>query len=83
MPQSSSKNGQMLRAPVLSLYAGVLRVRSAELGEAERSEFLESMGASESGLDRLVESAYKLLGLITYFTAGVKEVRAWTRKRRR
>ncbi len=36
------------------------------------------MGVSDSGLDRLVASAYKLLGLITYFTAGVKEVRAWT-----
>jgi GTP-binding protein YchF len=57
---------------------GSIESEIAELSEAERSEFLESMGVSESGLDRLVESAYKLLGLITYFTAGVKEVRAWT-----
>ena len=57
---------------------GSIESEIAELSEAERAEFLESMGVEESGLDRLVESAYKLLGLITYFTAGVKEVRAWT-----
>jgi hypothetical protein len=57
---------------------GSIESEIAELTEAERSEFLESMGAGESGLDRLVASAYKLLGLITYFTAGVQEVRAWT-----
>ena len=53
-------------------------MRSQSYGEAERSEFLTSMGAAESGLDSLVASAYSLLGLITYFTAGKKEVRAWT-----
>ncbi len=57
---------------------GSIESEIAELGEAERSEFLESMGVAESGLDRLVASAHKLLGLITYFTAGEKEVRAWT-----
>ncbi len=57
---------------------GSIESEIAELSEAERSEFLESMGVSESGLDRLVASAHKLLGLITYFTAGKKEVRAWT-----
>ena len=44
----------------------------------ERKEFLKSVGFSEPGLNRLIRSAYKLLGLSTYFTAGVKEVRAWT-----
>lgn len=47
----------------------------------ERKEFLESMGAEEPGLNRLIREAYKLLGLFTYFTAGEKEVRAWTIKK--
>ena len=41
-------------------------------------EFLESLGLDEPGLNRLIRAAYELLGLQTYFTAGVKEVRAWT-----
>jgi GTP-binding protein YchF len=44
----------------------------------ERQEFLEAMGLSEPGVNKIITAAYKLLGLITYFTAGVKEVRAWT-----
>ena len=44
----------------------------------ERDEFIEEMGLSEPGVNRVIQSAYKLLNLITYFTAGVKEVRAWT-----
>lgn len=50
----------------------------AELDAEEREEFLADMGQEESGLDRVVHAGYKLLGLETYFTAGVKEVRAWT-----
>lgn len=46
--------------------------------EEEQQMFLQDLGLSESGMDRLIHSAYKLLDLITYFTAGVKEVRAWT-----
>ena len=49
-----------------------------QLDESERLAFLESMGLHEPGLDRVVRAGYKLLGLQTYFTAGVKEVRAWT-----
>ncbi|HEX7369913.1 MAG TPA: redox-regulated ATPase YchF [Rhodanobacteraceae bacterium] len=52
----------------------------AQLDEADRGEFLESMGLSEPGLDRVIRAAYTLLGLQTYFTAGEKEVRAWTVK---
>jgi GTP-binding protein YchF len=52
----------------------------AQLDEADRGEFLASMGLSEPGLDRVVRAAYTLLGLQTYFTAGPKEVRAWTVK---
>jgi len=50
----------------------------AELDEAERTEFLAELGVTTSGLDRLIAHAYRLLGLITFFTAGPKETRAWT-----
>ncbi|MCW8880753.1 MAG: redox-regulated ATPase YchF, partial [Sedimenticola sp.] len=50
----------------------------AELDDEERQEFLADMGLEEPGLDRVVRAGYRLLGLETYFTAGVKEVRAWT-----
>jgi GTP-binding protein YchF len=50
----------------------------AELEGEDRDMFLEELGLNESGLDRLIRGAYQLLGLITYFTAGVQEVRAWT-----
>lgn len=50
----------------------------AQLPKEEQNEFLASMGASEPGLNRLILAAYNLLGLQTYFTAGEKEVRAWT-----
>lgn len=49
-----------------------------DISEAERAEFLKELGVASSGLDRLIESAYRALGLITYFTAGPQEVRAWT-----
>ncbi|NTW64480.1 MAG: DUF933 domain-containing protein, partial [Chlorobiaceae bacterium] len=50
----------------------------AELPEDERPMFLESLGLTMSGLDRLIRTAHELLGLQTYFTAGEKEVHAWT-----
>jgi ribosome-binding ATPase len=50
----------------------------AQLEEAERSEFLAELGLKEPGLNRVIRAAYRLLGLETYFTAGPKEVRAWT-----
>ena len=51
-----------------------------QLEEEERAEFLEEMGLEEPGLNRVIRAGYHLLGLQTYFTAGVKEVRAWTIK---
>lgn len=57
---------------------GALEAEIAQLEPSERDEFLKDMGLSEPGLNRLIHAAYKLLGLITYFTAGVQEVRAWT-----
>lgn len=50
----------------------------AELEEEEKAMFLEELGLQESGLNRLIKAAYRKLGLYTYFTAGVQEVRAWT-----
>ena len=50
----------------------------AELDDDDKQGFLDEMGQKESGLDRLIKAGYGLLGLQTYFTAGVKEVRAWT-----
>lgn len=50
----------------------------AELEGDDKAMFLEELGLAESGLNRLIRAAYKLLGLYTYFTAGVQEVRAWT-----
>lgn len=50
----------------------------SQLEEDEKSMFLEEMGLTESGLDRLIKKSYKLLGLISYLTAGTPEVRAWT-----
>lgn len=50
----------------------------AELEDDEKEEFLTALGMTEPGLDRVIRAGYELLGLQTYFTAGVKEVRAWT-----
>ena len=53
----------------------------AQLDDADRDAFLADMGLDEPGLNRVIRAGYKLLGLQTYFTAGEKEVRAWTVKR--
>ncbi len=53
----------------------------AQLEEAERADFLKDLGLSEPGLNRVIRAGYELLGLQTYFTAGPKEVRAWTVRR--
>ncbi|MCX6816446.1 MAG: YchF family ATPase [Candidatus Beckwithbacteria bacterium] len=50
----------------------------AELSGAEQAEYLKELGVSKSGLERLIQKAFKTLGLMTFLTAGVKEVRAWT-----
>jgi GTP-binding protein YchF len=50
----------------------------ADLADEDKAEFLEELGQDEPGLNRVIRSGYQLLGLHTYFTAGVKEVRAWT-----
>ncbi|PLY01771.1 MAG: redox-regulated ATPase YchF [Desulfuromonas sp.] len=62
----------------LLIICGKIEAEIAELPADEKAEFLSELGLEESGLDRLIHAAYRLLGLYTYFTAGVKEVRAWT-----
>ncbi|MCY1162858.1 Ribosome-binding ATPase YchF [compost metagenome] len=64
-------------APVVAICAKI-EAELSEMDDADRLEFLKELGQDEPGLNRLIRSAYKLLGLQTYFTAGVKEVRAWT-----
>ncbi len=62
---------------VLPICAGI-EAEIAELSSEEKTEFLADMGISESGLDRLIVKSYALLGLMSFLTAGPKEVRAWT-----
>lgn len=62
---------------IIPICAGI-EAEIAELEGEDREMFLEEMGLSESGLDRLIKAGYSLLGLISYLTAGPKEVRAWT-----
>jgi len=57
---------------------GIGTRRLAGLDDADKAEFLASMGLEEPGLDRVIRAGYQLLGLQTFFTAGPKEVRAWT-----
>ena len=64
-------------APVIAISAA-LEAQIADLAAEDKQIFLDDMGLTEAGLDRLIHAGYKLLGLDTYFTAGPKEVRAWT-----
>ena len=67
-------------AEVIPVCAGI-EAEIAELDADEKAEFLADMGIEESGLDKLIKAGYSLLGLISFLTAGVKEVRAWTIRR--
>ena len=64
-------------APVVAICAA-LESQMAELDDEEKQIFLDDLGLAEPGLNRVIRAGYKLMGLQTYFTAGVKEVRAWT-----
>jgi len=64
-------------APVVVICAKI-EAEIADLGEEDKKMFLAEIGQQEPGLNRLIRAAFQLLGLQTYFTAGVKEVRAWT-----
>jgi len=65
------------KSPVVAVCAAI-EAEIADLPEEDMGVFLADMGMEEPGLDRVIRAAYRLLGLQTYFTAGVKEVRAWT-----
>jgi GTP-binding protein YchF len=86
LPEGDNEHVRALREAVAASgeVAEVVPVSSrieselSELGSEERAEFLESLGLAEPGLHRLIREAYRLLGLQSYFTAGEKEVRAWT-----
>ncbi len=65
------------KAPVVAICAKT-EAELADMSDEDRLMFLQEMGQTEPGLNRLIRAAFKLLGLQTYFTAGVKEVRAWT-----
>jgi GTP-binding protein YchF len=71
--------GKTENAPVVAICAKI-EAEISELEDEDKLLFLEEIGQTEPGLDRVILAAYKLLGLQTYFTAGVQEVRAWTVK---
>ena len=64
-------------AQVVAVCAAI-EAEISQLDDADRKDFLDSLGLDEPGLNRVIRAGYALLGLQTYFTAGVKEVRAWT-----
>jgi ribosome-binding ATPase YchF (GTP1/OBG family) len=66
---------------VIGICASIENELSGLMKEAERREFMEMYGLKQSGLDKLIIAGYKLLGLISFLTAGEPEVRAWTVKR--
>ncbi len=84
--QEGNAHVEALRAAIEStgeqaevvIFSAKVEAELAELPIEDRAEFLEALGVRESGLDRLARAAYRLLGLQSYFTAGEKEVRAWT-----
>ena len=83
---AASGNAQSARVAAMAAAQGArmvvvsaaIEAEVAQLAEAERAEFLEGLGLADSGLDRVIRAGYDLLGLVTYFTVGPKETRAWT-----
>jgi GTP-binding protein YchF len=69
--------GAREKSPVVAICAAI-EAQMADLSDEDKSLFLADMGLAEAGLNRVIRAAYTLLGLQTYFTAGEKEVRAWT-----
>lgn len=75
--QKVIKKAQESNAVVVTVCAAI-EAELAQLNQEDRAELLQEYGLAEAGLDRVIRAGYELLGLSTYFTAGVKEVRAWT-----
>lgn len=86
--EASAASGNMLSEKVAEMAArsgartvvvsAAIEAELAQLDAAERREYLATLGLSEPGLDRVIREGYRLLGLLTFFTAGPKEARAWT-----
>jgi GTP-binding protein YchF len=88
--ESGFKNNPLLAAvekraagegAVVVAVCAAMEAEIAQLEEADRADFLKELGLAEPGLDRVIRGGYTLLGLLTYFTAGPKETRAWTVRR--
>ena len=75
---ATSAAGAWPKPPASSSSPPRSKRRSRSLPEAEQREFLETLGLDEPGLDRLIRAGYELLDLVTFFTVGPKEARAWT-----
>ncbi|QYU67679.1 redox-regulated ATPase YchF [Leptolyngbya sp. 15MV] len=60
------------------IVSAAIEAEISQMPEADRGDFLDSLGLADSGLDRIIRAGYELLGLVTYFTVGPKETRAWT-----
>jgi hypothetical protein len=86
--EASAATGNALSARVAAMAAAegapavvvsaAIEAEIAQMPEEDRAEFLASLGLADSGLDRIIRAGYGLLGLVTYFTVGPKEARAWT-----
>ena len=73
-----SRSGRRAEGAGCVVISAKIEAEFAGLAPEERAEFLKEMGLAEAGLNRLIREGYRLLGLITYFTVGPKEARAWT-----
>lgn len=77
--ESSTKTAVTIEESVPHVYVSAqIEAEIAELSEEDAALFMEDLGMDRSGLDKIIQAGYDLLGLITYFTAGEQEVRAWT-----
>jgi GTP-binding protein YchF len=75
---ATSAAGAWPKPPAVVVISAAIEAEIAQLPEAEQREFLEAVGLEEPGLNRLIRAGYELLDLVTFFTAGPKEARAWT-----
>ncbi len=75
---ATSAAGASPKPPGVVVISAAIEAEIAQLPEAESREYLEAMGLAEPGLDRLIRAGYDLLDLVTFFTVGPKETRAWT-----
>jgi ribosome-binding ATPase YchF (GTP1/OBG family) len=75
---ATSAAGVWPKPPAVVVISAAIEAEIAQLPEEEQREYLEAVGLEEPGLDRLIRAGYALLDLVTFFTAGPKEARAWT-----